>query len=154
MGRLLQTQHRLYSLKIIQIQGFLHSCGRQGCKTAKRPDSLVTAATQRLWETSASHRIDKPGFFVLLDGNNISIFPFFHCFYANQFKQLWPDLFCCLWTVSCLCCLPTIPPSCSLAGHYLQFIWRIYIFILNNLHYLKKPQSWVLNVYSSTMRTN
>lgn len=32
MGRLLQTQNRLYSLKKYKPQDFLHGCGRQGCK--------------------------------------------------------------------------------------------------------------------------
>lgn len=43
MGRLLQTQNRLYSLKKYKPQDFLHGCGRrQGCK-------LVWKSPTHLW---------------------------------------------------------------------------------------------------------
>lgn len=92
--------------------------------SVKKPDALVTAATQRLWETSVSLRSDKPGYFFLIGWKQQKHFSFVSLLFASQFKHPWPHLFCCLWTVSCLCYLSTTPPGCSLAGYSPQLIWR------------------------------
>lgn len=153
MWRLLQTQNTLYSLKTKKPRFSAQLWKARLQASVKKPDSLVTAATQRLWETCVILRTDKPGWF-FTGWKQQKLFSFVSLFFASQFKHLWPHLFCCLWTVSCLCYPPTTPPDCSLAGYSPQLTWRTWGCILSSPGYLAKPQGWVLNLYSSIMKTN
>lgn len=147
MGRLLQTQNRLYSLKkqnpIFSAQ--LWKARLQA--SVKKPDLLVTAATQRLWETSVSLRIDKPGFFLIgwKQQKHFSLVSLFFC-QPNTSGPIYSVAFG-LYPAS------VIYPRLHLAGYSPQLIWRTWGFILSNPCYLVKPQGRVLNLYSSIMKT-
>lgn len=63
MGRLLQTQHKLYSLKIQNPRFSAQLWKARLQASVEKPDSLVAAAMQRLQETSISLRTGKSGVF-------------------------------------------------------------------------------------------
>lgn len=65
MGRLLQTQHKLYSLKIQNPRFSAQLWKARLQASVEKPDSLVAAAMQRLQETSISLRTGKSGFFLV-----------------------------------------------------------------------------------------
>lgn len=79
MGRLLHTQNSLYSLQNQNPRFSTQLWKARLQARVKKPDSVVAAATQRLWETSVSLLISL-GIFFLLNGNNRSIFPLFSPF--------------------------------------------------------------------------
>lgn len=89
-GRLLQTQNRLYSLKNPNPRFSAQLWKARLQDSVKKPDLFVTAATQRLWETSVSLRIDKLGFF-LTDGKNQMGTEAFSLCFANSNTS---DLIC------------------------------------------------------------
>lgn len=58
-----QTQKRLYSLQNQNPRFSTQLWKARLQASVKKPDALVTAATQRLWETSVSLTSDKPRYF-------------------------------------------------------------------------------------------
>lgn len=119
MGRLLQTQNRLYSLKKYKTQDFLHGCGRrQGCKLVwKSPTHLSLLPHEDFGKPVLVEELISLEL-IFVGGKQKFPFSFFALLllFLPVNSNLWPPLFCCLWTVSC-CFYPHCSNHCSLAGH-------------------------------------